>query len=126
MTGGYSGRLVEIDLSKDKISETRMEENLYIRYVGGRGLGQNTLGDLRTSSFYLTAVDRLLQLHQNIFTGKFPQRNGIIGSTLSGGLPMALGCRLRRRHSFQKGKRTGIHFHPQRESRDLKRKILLR
>ena len=43
MTGGYSGRLVEIDLSKDKISETRMEENLYIRYVGGRGLGVRTL-----------------------------------------------------------------------------------
>ena len=106
MTGGYAGKLAEIDLTKDRVSQTRIDENVLRQYIGGRGLGARILWDrlgarwekvdpLGPENLFLTLAGPLTGYFHGTricCTGKSPQSNGIIGSTLSGEFPMELKC----------------------------------
>ena len=106
MVGGYAGKFLDIDLSNDKISETSFQQEVLRRYLGGRGLAARILWDRLGSRW--EKVDPLGP--ENLFlaltgpvtgyfhgaricvTGKSPQSNGIIGSTVSGEFPIELKC----------------------------------
>ncbi len=105
MVGGYAGKLLDIDLTDEKIMETKFTDVLR-QYIGGRGLAAKILWDRLGSTW--EKVDPLGP--ENLFlaltgpvtgyfhgaricvTGKSPQSNGIIGSTVSGEFPIELKC----------------------------------
>ena len=46
MMGGYVGKLLRVDLSKEEIAETSLpEEKILRQYIGGTGLGARLLYD---------------------------------------------------------------------------------
>ena len=45
MARGYAGKLLEVDLSRDRIRETEPKEEILRQYVGGRGLAVKLLWD---------------------------------------------------------------------------------
>ena len=46
MMGGYVGKLLRVDLSKEEIAETSLPEDKILRqYIGGTGLGARLLYD---------------------------------------------------------------------------------
>lgn len=45
MAKGYAGKILEVNLSKDRISETSLDESILRRYIGGRGLAAKILWD---------------------------------------------------------------------------------
>ena len=106
MVGGYAGKFLDIDLSEDKIRETRFPENVLRQYIGGRGLGArilwNRLGSrweevdpLGPENLFLALTGPLTGYFHGAricITGKSPQSNGIIGSTVSGEFPIELKC----------------------------------
>jgi len=106
MVGGYAGKFLDIDLSAGKIGETKFPEETLYKYVGGRGLGARILWDRLGSKWEsvdpLGPENLLLVLPGPLtgyfhgaricVTGKSPQSNGIIGSTVSGEFPVELKC----------------------------------
>ncbi len=106
MAGGYAGKFLDIDLNSDKISETSFEEDVLRRYLGGRGLGARILWDrlgsrwekvdpLGPENLFLALTGPLTGYFHGAricITGKSPQSNGIIGSTVSGEFPIELKC----------------------------------
>ena len=106
MVGGYSGKYAEIDLTSGSVKETRIPEDLLRQYVGGRGLASKILFDRLGSRWEkvdpLGPENLLLILTGPLtgyfhgaricVTGKSPQSNGIIGSTVSGEFPIELKC----------------------------------
>lgn len=106
MVGGYAGKILEVNLTKGKTAETQLPEDVLRQYIGGRGLGARILWDRLGSRW--EEVDPLGP--ENLFmaltgpltgyfhgarisvTGKSPQSNGIIGSTLSGEFAIELKC----------------------------------
>ncbi|MFQ6095646.1 MAG: aldehyde ferredoxin oxidoreductase family protein [Candidatus Bathyarchaeia archaeon] len=106
MVGGYAGKFVDIDLSNDKISETSFQEEALRRYLGGRGLAARILWDrlgsrwekidpLGPENLFLALTGPLTGYFHGAricITGKSPQNNGIIGSTVSGEFPIELKC----------------------------------
>lgn len=106
MVGGYAGKFLDIDLSEDKIRETRFPENVLRQYIGGRGLGARILWDrlgsrweevdpLGPENLFLALTGPLTGYFHGAricITGKSPQNNGIIGSTVSGEFPIELKC----------------------------------
>lgn len=106
MLGGYAGKILDIDLTDGKITELKIEENVLRQYIGGRGLGARILWDRLGSRWEkvdpLSPENLLLVLTGPLtgyfhgaricITGKSPQSNGIIGSTVSGEFPIELKC----------------------------------
>ncbi|MFQ6095484.1 MAG: aldehyde ferredoxin oxidoreductase family protein [Candidatus Bathyarchaeia archaeon] len=106
MVGGYAGKFLEIDLDNDKISATRLQEDVLRQYIGGRGLGAWILWDrlgskwekvdpLSPENLFLALTGPLTGYFHGAricITGKSSQNNGIIGSTLSGEFPVELKC----------------------------------
>jgi len=106
MLGGYAGKILDIDLTDGKITELKIEENVLRQYIGGRGLGARILWDRLGSRWEkvdpLSPENLLLVLTGPLtgyfhgaricITGKSPQNNGIIGSTVSGEFPIELKC----------------------------------
>ena len=106
MAGGYTGKILEVNLTDDRITETRPQEKTLRQYIGGRGLGARILWDRLGSRWEKTdplGPDNLLLLLTGPLTGYFhgaricvtgksPQSNGIIGSTVSGEFPIELKC----------------------------------
>lgn len=45
LANGYAGKILEVDLSEDRISETSLDESILRRYIGGRGLAARILWD---------------------------------------------------------------------------------
>ncbi len=106
MVGGYAGKISEIDLTSGRIAETSPQESVLRRYLGGRGLGARILWDRLGSRW--EKVDPLGPENLLLFltgpltgyfhgaricvTGKSPQSNGIIGSTVSGEFAIELKC----------------------------------
>jgi aldehyde:ferredoxin oxidoreductase len=106
MVGGYAGKFLDIDLSSDKIEKISFPEEVLHQYIGGRGLGARILWDRLGSKWEkvdpLGPENLLLVLTGPVtgyfhgaricVTGKSPQSNGIIGSTVSGEFPIELKC----------------------------------
>ncbi len=103
---GYAGKFLEVDLSREKISELKFDEDTLRKYVGGRGLAVKILWDRLGSKW--DEIDPLGP--ENILTiltgpltgyypggrvcvsGKSPQSNGIVGSTVGGEFGIELKC----------------------------------
>lgn len=106
MIGGYAGKFLDINLSTDRIEETHFPDDVLRQYLGGRGLGSKILWDRLGSKWDkvdpLGEENLLLVLSGPLtgyfsgaricVTGKSPQSNGIIGSTVSGEFPIELKC----------------------------------
>jgi aldehyde:ferredoxin oxidoreductase len=106
MVGGYAGKILEINLTRGRITQISPEENVLRRYLGGRGLGARILWDRLGSRWekvdpfgpenlllFLTGpLTGYFHGARICVTGKSPQNNGIIGSTVSGEFPVELKC----------------------------------
>ncbi|MEM2273088.1 MAG: aldehyde ferredoxin oxidoreductase C-terminal domain-containing protein [Candidatus Bathyarchaeia archaeon] len=103
---GYSGKLLEVDLSTGNIKETKIDEDILRQYIGGRGLAAKILWDRLGSRWEeidpLGPENLLLMLTGPLtgfvpggricVSGKSPQSNGVIGSTVAGEFPIDLKC----------------------------------
>ncbi len=106
MVGGYAGKILDIDLSDGEVGELRIPEDVLRQYLGGRGLGTRILWDrlgdrweevdpLGPENLLLILTGPLTGYFHGAricITGKSPQNNGIIGSTVSGEFPIELKC----------------------------------
>ncbi|MCW4020029.1 MAG: aldehyde ferredoxin oxidoreductase, partial [Candidatus Bathyarchaeota archaeon] len=95
---GYAGKFLEVDLSAGNISEVTFSEETLRQYIGGRGLATKILWDRlesRWEEIDPLGPENLLLLLAGPLTGfvpgarlcvsgKSPQSNGIIGSTVGG------------------------------------------
>ena len=103
---GYAGKFLDIDLSTQSIKETGFSDEVLKDYVGGRGLAAKILWD-RLGSRWETVdplgPENILLLLTGPLTGYFPggrtcvsgkspQSNGVVGSTLSGEFGVELRC----------------------------------
>ena len=106
MVNGYAGKFLEIDLANKKIEEITFSEKVLQDYIGGRGLGVKILWDRLGNKWEtidpLGPENILLMLTgpftgyflgaRTCVTGKSPQGNGIIGSTIGGEFGVELKC----------------------------------
>nr|MDO8061912.1 aldehyde ferredoxin oxidoreductase C-terminal domain-containing protein [Candidatus Freyrarchaeum guaymaensis] len=103
---GYAGRLLRIDLDTWNIKEERVREEVLRDYIGGRGLAAKILWDelggrweevdpLGPENLLLFLTGPLTGFFPGAkicVSGKSPQSNGIIGSTVSGEAGVELKC----------------------------------
>lgn len=103
---GYAGRFLEVNLSDESIRDVRFSDEILRDYVGGRGLATKILWD-RLGSKWET-IDPLEQENLLLFltgpltgffpggricvSGKSPQSNGVVGSTVAGEFGVELRC----------------------------------
>lgn len=106
MVGGYAGKILDVDLSEGNVRELKIPEDALRKYIGGRGLGARILWDrlgsrweeidpLEPENLFLALTGPLTGYFHGAricITGKSPQSNGIIGSTVSGEFPIELKC----------------------------------
>ncbi|MEM3672921.1 MAG: aldehyde ferredoxin oxidoreductase C-terminal domain-containing protein [Candidatus Bathyarchaeia archaeon] len=106
MIKGYAGKFLEVNLSDGKISEARFDDEVLRDYVGGRGLAAkilwDRLGEKWESVDPLSPENILLFLTgpltgffpggRTCVSGKSPQNNGVIGSTVAGEFGVELKC----------------------------------
>ena len=106
MTRGYAGKFLEIDLSCRGIKDTKFSDEVLRDYIGGRGLATKILWD-RLGRKWETVdplgSENILLVFTGPFTGYFPgtkvcvsgkspQSNGVIGSTVAGEFGVDLKC----------------------------------
>ncbi|MGD0159433.1 MAG: aldehyde ferredoxin oxidoreductase C-terminal domain-containing protein [Candidatus Bathyarchaeia archaeon] len=106
MTLGYAGKFLDVDLSTQAIKETKFSDKILNDYIGGRGLATKILWDRLGSKWEMVdplGPENLLLLMTGPLTGfypgartcvsgKSPQSNGVVGSTLSGEFGVELRC----------------------------------
>jgi len=106
MVNGYVGKFLEIDLTNKKIGTVSFSEKILKNFIGGRGLGVkilwDRLGDKWETIDPLGPENILLMLTGPLtgyfpgaricVTGKSPQSNAIIGSTVAGEFGVELKC----------------------------------
>lgn len=104
MPYGFTGKLLEVDLSSEKTRILELKEEIMRRFVGGRGLGAwllwERLGDKWENVDPLSPENLLLFLTGPITgyypggricaTGKSPLSNGVVGSTIGTELGLEL------------------------------------
>ena len=103
---GYAGKFLDIDLSTEKITQRKFDEEVLKRYVGGRGLAAKILWD-RLGKTWETVdpfgPENVLTILTGPLTGFFPgarvcvsrkspQSNGMVGSTVGGQFGVDLKC----------------------------------
>jgi aldehyde:ferredoxin oxidoreductase len=98
MIMGYAGKFLEVNLSTEKIKEVSFDDDVLKDYVGGRGLAAKILWDRLGSRWQkldpLGPENILLFLTGPLtgyfpggricVSGKSPQSNGVVGSTVGG------------------------------------------
>lgn len=103
---GYAGKFLEVDLSAETVEDTTFDESVLRQYIGGRGLAAKILWDrlgdrweevdpLGPENILLFLTGPLTGYYPGARTcvsGKSPQSNGIIGSTVAGEFPVELRC----------------------------------
>ncbi len=103
---GYAGKFLDINLSHEKITEIRFDESTLRSYIGGRGLAARILWDRlgeRWESVDPFAPENVLTILPGPLTGFFPggrvcvsgkspQSNGMVGSTVGGEFGIDLRC----------------------------------
>ena len=106
MICGYSGKLLEIDLTNSNIKEFRLNDALLKEYIGGRGLAVKILWDrlgrkwekinpLKAENILLFLTGPLTGFFPGgriCVSGKSPQSNGVVGSTVAGEFGVELKC----------------------------------
>jgi len=103
---GYAGKFLEINLSGRNVKGTKFSDEILRDYIGGRGLATKVLWD-RLGTKWETVdplgPENILLVLTGPFTGYFPgtkvcisgkspQSNGIIGSTVAGEFGIDLKC----------------------------------
>jgi len=103
---GYAGKFLEVNLSTEEIKDVTFDECVLRQYIGGRGLATkilwDRLGDRWENIDPLGPENILLVLTGPLtgffpgsrvcVSGKSPQSNGIVGSTVGGELGVELKC----------------------------------
>ncbi|MEM2912783.1 MAG: aldehyde ferredoxin oxidoreductase C-terminal domain-containing protein [Candidatus Bathyarchaeia archaeon] len=103
---GYAGKFLEVDLSSGNIKEIKIGEDILRQYIGGRGLAVKILWDRlgrRWEDVDPLGPENMLLLLTGPLTGfmpggricvsgKSPQSNGIVGSTVGGEFSIELKC----------------------------------
>ncbi|MBE0520413.1 aldehyde ferredoxin oxidoreductase [Candidatus Bathyarchaeota archaeon] len=103
---GYAGKFLEINLSSRNVKDAKFSDEILRDYIGGRGLATKVLWD-RLGTKWETVdplgPENILLVLTGPFTGYFPgtkvcvsgkspQSNGIIGSTVAGEFGIDLKC----------------------------------
>jgi len=103
---GYAGKFIEVDLSTENTKNVTFDENVLRNYIGGRGLATKILWDrlghqwenvdpLGPENILLILTGPLTGFFPGgriCVSGKSPQSNGVIGSTVAGEFPIELKC----------------------------------
>lgn len=103
---GYAGKFLEVNLSKGIIKETKIEDEILKNYIGGRGLATKILWDrlgkkwekidpLGPENILLFLTGPLTGYYpggRTCVSGKSPQSNGVVGSTVAGEFGVELRC----------------------------------
>ncbi|MFQ6053358.1 MAG: aldehyde ferredoxin oxidoreductase N-terminal domain-containing protein [Candidatus Bathyarchaeia archaeon] len=103
---GYAGKFLEVDLSDETVKEVRFPDQILRDYIGGRGLAAKLLWDRlgeRWETVDPLGPENILTIFTGPLTGyypgarlcvsgKSPQCNGIVGSTIGCELPIELRC----------------------------------
>ena len=103
---GYAGKFLEVDLTGQKVKDVKFEDDVLRQYIGGRALAAKILWDRlgnRWEKVDPLEPENILLLLAGPLTGfvpgarlcvsgKSPQSNGIIGSTVGGEFPVELRC----------------------------------
>jgi aldehyde:ferredoxin oxidoreductase len=103
---GYAGKFLEVNLSTEKIKEVSFDDEVLKDYVGGRGLAAKILWDRLGSNW--EKIDPIGPENVLLFltgpltgyfpggricvSGKSPQSNGVVGSTVAGEFGVELRC----------------------------------
>ncbi len=103
---GYAGKFLEVNLSTERIKKTHFHDEVLREYVGGRGLATKILWDGLGSKWEI--IDPLEPENILLFltgpltgyfpggricvSGKSPQSNGVVGSTIGGEFGIELRC----------------------------------
>ncbi len=97
MPGGYAGKFLDVDLSKEKVKDTVIDDETLEAYFGGRGLGTKILWDrigkkwskvdaLGPENIFMALTGPMTGIYPGgriCCTGKSPVSNGTVGSTAS-------------------------------------------
>jgi len=103
---GYTGKFLEVDLSTGNTKNITFNENILRQFIGGRGLATKILWDrlgtrwetidpLGSENILLVLTGPLTGFFPGgriCVSGKSPQSNGIVGSTIAGEFPIELKC----------------------------------
>jgi len=103
---GYAGKFLEVDLSTENIKNVTFDESVLRNYIGGRGLATKILWDrlghrwetvdpLGPENILLVLTGPLTGFFPGgrvCVSGKSPQSNGVVGSTVAGEFPIELKC----------------------------------
>ncbi|MBS7650288.1 aldehyde ferredoxin oxidoreductase [Candidatus Bathyarchaeota archaeon] len=103
---GYAGKFLEVDLSTGKIQTIKLSDDVLRTYIGGRGLAAKILWDrlgskwdevdpLGPENILLVLTGPLTGYYpggRTCISGKSPQSNGIVGSTIAGEFGVELRC----------------------------------
>jgi aldehyde:ferredoxin oxidoreductase len=103
---GYAGEFLEVNLTTESIKDTKFDEAVLKDYVGGRGLAAKILWDRLGNKW--EQIDPLEPENALLFltgpltgyfpggricvSGKSPQSNGVVGSTVGGEFGVELRC----------------------------------
>jgi len=69
MPSGYFGKMLMVDLSKERIDEMEVDDDLYKQYLGGYGLGVRLLLDIIPKGAKPLGADNVLGLLPGLLTG---------------------------------------------------------
>jgi aldehyde:ferredoxin oxidoreductase len=103
---GYAGKILEVDLSAEKVQTTIQREEVLKEFIGGRGLATkilwdrlgkkwetvNPIGEENLLLFLTGPLTGYFPGGRICVSGKSPQSNGVIGSTIAGEFPVELKC----------------------------------
>jgi len=97
MPGGYAGKFLDVDLTKEKVEDTTFDDETLEAYFGGRGLAAKILWDrigkrwrkidgLDPENIFLALTGPMTAIYPGariMCSGKSPLSNGTVGSTAS-------------------------------------------
>jgi len=106
MTYGYAGKFIEADLSSETVKNVTFPESVLRQYIGGRALAARILWDrlgqrwetvdpLGPENIFLALTGPMTGYYPGMricVSGKSPQCNGIVGSTVAAEFPIELKC----------------------------------
>ncbi len=104
MPGGYAGKFLDVDLSKESVKDTVFDDQVLQDYLGGRGLSAKILWDrigkdwskidgLDPENIFISLTGPMTAIYPGAricCSGKSPLSNGTVGSTASTEFAMEL------------------------------------